>query len=250
MDFHRPTTFEDAAAIAADVPQVSLAAPAVQTQARLIRGNRNWQARVNGTASNYFQIRDWPIAAGRSFSRREEQGAGKVVIIGKSLKERLFDDADPLGEEIRIADVPMTVFNRGRVSANRINDGRIEMADRHLSMFSQDLISGFHPPGRHGRLDVALIEASAITAVPGRSPGIRRARASPGTASASSTGVKPRGSSARKSRRLRTNASPDVKIQTRYCAPVTCRTNADHSCGEPQSKKGWCAERSGRIKCS
>ena len=93
--FVRPArlTVDDADAIAAGVPQIARAAPSVQTSARLIHGNRSRQARINGTTSAYFIIRDWPLASGRTFSSREEQSAGKVVVIGQSLKTRLFEDA-------------------------------------------------------------------------------------------------------------------------------------------------------------
>ena len=110
--FIRPArlTVDDAVAIASGVPQVSVTAPSVQIQARLIHGNRNWRARINGTTGDYFNIRDWPLVTGRRFSRREEQSAGKVVIIGQSLKQRLFEEADPIGREVRIADTPMMVI--------------------------------------------------------------------------------------------------------------------------------------------
>jgi len=60
-----------------------------------------------------------------------------------------------------------------------INSGRIRFADKHLSMFPQDLLYGFYTKDKtHGapnKLDVAIIEATAITEdghiVPGASVG-------------------------------------------------------------------------------
>ena len=45
-----------------------------------------------------------------------------------------------------------------------INEGRIRMGDKHLSMFAQDLGYGFYTKDSGGRLDIAIIECSAITA--------------------------------------------------------------------------------------
>jgi putative ABC transport system permease protein len=103
-------TAADAAAIVATVPEVTLAAPALQGQARLVAGSRNWAARINGTTADYFAIRDWPLATGRVFSSREEAGAGKVVLLGASVAERLFGQADPVGLEIRVLNTPMRVI--------------------------------------------------------------------------------------------------------------------------------------------
>ena len=43
-----------------------------------------------------------------------------------------------------------------------VNDGKIRMGDKHLSMFAQDLKYGFYTKENRGRLDLAIIEASAI----------------------------------------------------------------------------------------
>ncbi|MGE4545453.1 MAG: acetyl-CoA hydrolase/transferase C-terminal domain-containing protein [Pedobacter sp.] len=43
-----------------------------------------------------------------------------------------------------------------------VNDGKIRMGDKHLSMFAQDLKYGFYTRENGGRLDIAIIEASAI----------------------------------------------------------------------------------------
>ena len=103
-------TVEDARAIGTTVPQLITAAPSLQGQARLIRGNRNWLTKINGTTADYFFIRDWPLIAGRHFSRQEEIGAGKVVVIGQSVQERLFGKTDPIGREVRVLNAPMKVI--------------------------------------------------------------------------------------------------------------------------------------------
>jgi putative ABC transport system permease protein len=105
-----PLNADDARAIAGTVPEVTAAAPALQGQARLVAGNRNWVARINGTTADYFGIRDWPVAAGRAFSRREEAGAGKVVLLGATVAERLFGDSDAVGREVRVLNTPMRII--------------------------------------------------------------------------------------------------------------------------------------------
>ncbi len=54
-------------------------------------------------------------------------------------------------------------YQTGKNIAKGINCGQIRMGDKHLSMFSQDLLYGFYTKDQGGKLDIALIEASAIT---------------------------------------------------------------------------------------
>ncbi len=103
-------TRADADAVVEATPEVIAAAPSLRGQARLVNGNRNWLTSVNGTTSDYFFIRDWPLAAGRGFSRREEEGAGKVALIGATVAERLFGEEDPIGHEVRALNTPMRII--------------------------------------------------------------------------------------------------------------------------------------------
>ena len=50
-------------------------------------------------------------------------------------------------------------YQTGKNIAKGINEGRIRMGDKHLSLFAQDLGYGFYTP----KIDIAIIEVSAIT---------------------------------------------------------------------------------------
>src|SRR5262249_13820511 len=124
-----PLTADDAAAITASVPEVTAAAPALEGPARLVAGNRNWATKITGTTSDYFFIRDWPVASGRVFSRREEEGAGKVALLGATVAERLFGDDDPKGREVRALNTPMRVIGvlarKGEAGTGRDQDDMV-----------------------------------------------------------------------------------------------------------------------------
>ncbi|GAD94241.1 acetyl-coA hydrolase Ach1, putative [Paecilomyces variotii No. 5] len=60
----------------------------------------------------------------------------------------------------------------GKEIAKGINNGNIKFFDKHLSMFPSDLVYGWYTKDKPGnRLDVAVIEASAITPEGGIIPG-------------------------------------------------------------------------------
>ena len=103
-------TEDDAAAIAREVPEVQVAAPSSRTTLQVVVGNTNWSTSVYGTTNDYFEARDWPLAAGRFFEASELQGSGKVAIVGATVARELFGDADPIDQVIRVRNVPITVI--------------------------------------------------------------------------------------------------------------------------------------------
>ncbi|SNY92733.1 acetyl-CoA hydrolase [Cohaesibacter sp. ES.047] len=55
-------------------------------------------------------------------------------------------------------------YQTGRNIAKAINEGRIRMGDKHLSLFAQDLAYGYYTKDtKSGKLDVAIIEVSGVT---------------------------------------------------------------------------------------
>ena len=102
-------TEEDALAIAKDVPEVQVAAPSLRTGAQVVVGNTNWSTSVFGTTPDYLEARDWPLESGRGFEVSEVGGSGKVAIIGQTVAQQLFGDADPIDQTIRVRKVPLTV---------------------------------------------------------------------------------------------------------------------------------------------
>jgi putative ABC transport system permease protein len=56
-----------------------------------------------------LDIRDWPVASGRSFTQQDVNGATKVCLLGMTVVENLFGGIDPVGQIIRIGNVPFTV---------------------------------------------------------------------------------------------------------------------------------------------
>jgi putative ABC transport system permease protein len=100
---------DDAIAINREIPE-ALAAPALRGGAQVIWGNANWSTQIYGTTPEYLDVRQWPIAAGRSFEPGEVSGAGKVCLIGSTVARQLFGSTDPIDQVIRIKRVPFTVI--------------------------------------------------------------------------------------------------------------------------------------------
>jgi ABC-type antimicrobial peptide transport system permease subunit len=103
-------TEEDARAIAAEVPEVQAAAPSLRTGAQVVAANANWSTQVMGTTPEYLEVRDWPVAEGRNFEEAEHAGSGKVVVLGQTVAQQLFGDADPIDQTVRVRKIPLQVI--------------------------------------------------------------------------------------------------------------------------------------------
>lgn len=129
--FARPIhlTVSDAAAMVGSAPGVVAAASALEAEALVVHGARNWATQVTGTSIEYFLIREWGLTAGRYFSRREEESAGKVALLGATVAARLFGDQDPVGREVRIRNSPVEVIGvlaeKGQAGTGRDPDNMV-----------------------------------------------------------------------------------------------------------------------------
>jgi len=102
-------TEEDSAAIEKELSAVRASAPTLRTTAQVISANQNWSTSVTGSNPNYFIIRDWPLESGSPFTQSDLTGANKVAVIGKTVASNLFGKQDPIGQIIRIRNVPFKV---------------------------------------------------------------------------------------------------------------------------------------------
>ena len=100
---------EDAVSIGKEIPGVELFSPEVKTYHQLSGNNQNWYGSVLGESSDYFTLRQWPIVSGGAFTPQDEKTANKVAVIGQTIANQLFPNQDPVGEILRIRQVPFII---------------------------------------------------------------------------------------------------------------------------------------------
>ncbi len=101
--------YEDLTAILRECPAVAAAAPGSSTSAQVVFANDNWATRITGTEPQYFDIRTWPPARGTVFTQADVDSAANLAVIGETVRKNLFGNADPLGQTIRIKNLPFKV---------------------------------------------------------------------------------------------------------------------------------------------
>lgn len=100
---------DDATAIAQECPSVAAVAPTVRGSGQIVYGNTNWFTSIQGTTPEYLDIREQTMQSGSPFTSQDVDGATKVALLGKTVADNLFGSADPVGQVIRIKNVPFTV---------------------------------------------------------------------------------------------------------------------------------------------
>ncbi len=103
-------TLADVEAIRHEVAGVAAVSPEVSTTAQAIANGRNWSTRVVGESEDYLRIRSWDLHSGWMFTGREVATAAKVALIGSKVAAELFGPLDPIGETVRIQNIPFTII--------------------------------------------------------------------------------------------------------------------------------------------
>ncbi len=102
-------TLEDAQAIVAELPTIARFTPVVRGRAQVIAGNNNWNTSVEGGSEDYLAVRGWVVAEGANFTPRDVLVAEKVCLLGASVASQVFPDQDPVGQVIRVRNMPFRV---------------------------------------------------------------------------------------------------------------------------------------------
>jgi putative ABC transport system permease protein len=101
--------YDDLLAILRECPAVAAAAPGSGTSSQLVYENQNWNTRVTGTEPQYFTIRNWPLASGTGFTQDDVRTSATVAVIGETVRQNLFGGTDPVGQTIRLGNLPFVV---------------------------------------------------------------------------------------------------------------------------------------------
>ncbi|NCS66515.1 MAG: multidrug ABC transporter substrate-binding protein [Hydrogenophilales bacterium CG03_land_8_20_14_0_80_62_28] len=93
-----------------ELTSLKAVSPVIQQGAQLVYGPNNWGTQVVGSTDAYLDIRDWTLQSGRSFTDTEMNSGMRVAILGQTVAEQLFGNADPIDQSVRIHKSPYQVI--------------------------------------------------------------------------------------------------------------------------------------------
>jgi len=161
----RPLTLEDAEALKR-VPFARHVTGTVQGNAEIEGNGRARRTLVTATGPNMPEVWSLPVALGEFLPPDDPRAPRALVVLGSKVRDELFDDANPLGEKVRIGGRRYRVIgvmeSKGTVLGFDMDDAIYIPVGRGLEMFN-----------REGLVDISVLYAENASAAEIKA-GIRR----------------------------------------------------------------------------
>ena len=102
-------TVEDSNAIRDEVAGAVAVSPEIRDRVQILANGLNWNSQISGVDPSILSIRMWTIAEGDMFSDNDVRSGAKVCVIGKTVATQLFPESDPVGQTVRLRNVPFRI---------------------------------------------------------------------------------------------------------------------------------------------
>jgi putative ABC transport system permease protein len=142
-----------------DAPDVRSASPVVTASGTsLVAGSLSYTSSVTGTTPTYATARDYAIASGAMFTSDDVRKHDRVVVLGPTVVENLFNGADPVGQTVKMGGTSFTVVG---VTKAKGSNGAQDQDDVVLAPLTavQDALTGY------GSINQVVVQAKSEKAL-------------------------------------------------------------------------------------
>lgn len=153
-------TPEDAQAIVREVPGVVAASPELRDRQQVLANGLNWNTTIQGESPEYLGIRLWALSTGSMFTEHDVRSFAKVAVIGKTVANELFINEDPVGQTIRIRNIPFKIL--GVLDSKGFNFFGQDQDDVVIIPYTSHL----RRISRRDRLNSIMVQAVTPEAIP------------------------------------------------------------------------------------
>jgi putative ABC transport system permease protein len=160
LDLPRTLVYEDAQAIASQVPTVAAVTAELNSRQVVTYRNQNTNVNIIGTTPSFLSVRDFETATGRFFNDIDMRRSNQVVVIGADLAERFFGNSNPVGQQLRIKNASFQVIGVLEDKGSNLGVNYDEAALIPLNTMANRIVGRTSPYG----LEVTYIVASATDA--------------------------------------------------------------------------------------
>jgi putative ABC transport system permease protein len=84
------------------VPRIQSVSLQSDTPVMVVAPNDNWATLARGISVSFLDMWWWTIAEGAAFTDRDVEEAAPVVLLGRTVRERLFGEGEAVGQDVRI----------------------------------------------------------------------------------------------------------------------------------------------------
>lgn len=159
-------TTDDAKAMAdpARFSHIVAVSSVVRGQATVVWRNQSVDTQFNGTDAARTRVQNIPIESGRFFDEKEEL-AGNVAVLGYDVKQQLFGESDPIGEIIKVKNVPFKVIGVQAKQGTVAFQNQDDLVYIPLGVAQQQILGIHHLQAINAKIDSAAYVESTIADV-------------------------------------------------------------------------------------
>ena len=107
---NRQTLTIDDADVIAKLPDVAAVSPVQSSGAQIVYGNKNWSTSMMGVYPDYTTVQNIEMEYGAFFDQSAVRNASTYAIIGPKTATELGMSENPVGEVIRVQNVPFVII--------------------------------------------------------------------------------------------------------------------------------------------
>lgn len=135
-------------------PHIVAVSSIVQGQGTVVWRNESIDTQYTGTDAERTTVQNIPIESGRFFDEKEEL-SGNVVVLGYDVKQQLFGETDPIGEVVKIKDVPFKVIGVQAKQGTVAFQNQDDQVYIPLAVAQQQLLGIRHLQAINAKIDMA-----------------------------------------------------------------------------------------------
>lgn len=157
--FNLPKTlvWEDAKAIANQVPSVKEVAPQINSREVITSGNQNFNSLILGTTPEFLTVRSFDLAKGRFVNHIDIKRNNKVAILGSDIATRFFGNQNPVGKQLRVKNISFEIIGVMEPKGSLMGTNQDETVYIPLSTMANQIMGRTSPFG----IDLTFISVSA-----------------------------------------------------------------------------------------
>ncbi len=103
-------TMDDVDLLTSNIPQIMHITPSCGKDSTVQYDTRSFTFNVIGEYPNTYDIRAISLDQGRFYNGQDEAQHGRVAVIGKEVRDKLFSGRNPIGERIRVNGISFEVI--------------------------------------------------------------------------------------------------------------------------------------------
>ncbi len=115
---NRMTLTMDDVQYISQLPDVAAASPVENSGAQVVYGNKNWSTSMVGVYPGYATVQNIEMEYGSFIDMMSVRNASTYVVIGPDTAEELGMPKNPVGEIIRVRNIPLTVIGVTRAKGD------------------------------------------------------------------------------------------------------------------------------------